>query len=72
MIKVGDKVTFDHLKDIKIRGSSWGSAIVKGTVIEIHEDRHWFAVEYKPGDSGAVLRTSFHFADIGETVFPCK
>ena len=72
MIKVGDKVKFDHLKDVKIRGIVFVPATVKGTVVDIHKDHHWFSVEYKIGECETPMRTSFHFADIGEKVFLCK
>lgn len=68
MIKLGDKVRFDCLKDIKIRGTACGQEYVTGTVIEVHEDRNWFAVEYCLGEDDTKLRTSFHFADLGENV----
>ena len=71
MIKIGDKVKFDHLKDIKISGLAYGAQQVEGEVIEIHEDHNWFAVKYQLVE-GVTLRTSFHFADIGVNVFPCK
>lgn len=71
MIKVGDKVKFDHLKDIRISGLAYGKSMVKGVVIEVHEDHRWFGVRYSLGDD-ASLRTSFNFADIGVNVFPCK
>lgn len=71
MIKIGDKVKFDHLNGICIRGLPYGAYVVKGTVIEIHEDHKWFAVEYFL-DGNVKMRTSFNFADIGVTVFLCK
>jgi hypothetical protein len=72
MIKVGDKVEFDHLKDIKIRGLASGKHIVTGTVIEVYPEHQWFAVEYFLGEDNTRLRTSFKFVDIGVSVFPCK
>lgn len=71
MIKVGDKVEFDCLKDIKIRGMAAGQEWVTGKVIEVHTDRSWFAVEYRLGEDDTRLRTSFHFADIGDKVTVC-
>ena len=71
-IKVGDKVTFDYLKDIKIRGVAAGSLDVTGTVIEVFPEHHWCSVEYFLGPDNTRFRTSFNFVDIGITVFPCK
>lgn len=68
MIKLGDKVKFDCLKDIKIRGTAAGREIVKGKVIEVHKDHGWFAVEYCLGEDNTKLRTCFHFSDIGKDV----
>lgn len=67
-IKVGDKVEFDHLKDIKISGLAQGKHIVTGKVIEIYPEHRWFAVEYFIGKDKTRMRTSFKFADIGEKV----
>lgn len=69
MIKIGDKVTFDCLKNINIRGMACGEEWVVGKVIEIHKKHHWFAVEYCLGEDNTKLRTSFHFADIDVNVF---
>lgn len=66
MLKVGDKVKFDHLKDIKIHGLACGRCFVTGTVVEIHKEHRWFSVEYKIGDS--TQRTSFSFSDIDDKV----
>lgn len=71
MVKVGDKVKFDHLKDIRVSGLAYGSKEVVGEVIHVHEDHTWFSVRYQLVE-GVTLRTSFHFADIGVNVFPCK
>lgn len=72
MIKIGDKVQFDCLKGIKIRGMASGKEIVTGKVIEVYPEHRWFAVEYRLGREKTRLRTSFNFTDIDVTVFPCK
>jgi hypothetical protein len=72
MIKIGDKVTFDCLADIKIRGSGIGKEYVTGTVVYIHPKHNWFSVVYRSGENDTPLRTSFHFCDIGQNVFLCK
>lgn len=72
MIKIGDKVTFDCLKDIKIRGTAAGKQEVIGKVIEVHTEHSWFAVEYRLGKDDTLLRTSFNFVDIGDNVFLCR
>ena len=69
MIKIGDKVTFDCLRDIKVRGTATGEDWVVGKVIEVHTEHNWFAVEYPLGEDDTRLRTSFHFCDIGDAVF---
>lgn len=66
-VEIGDKVKFNPFKGIHISGfAASKETIVKGTVIEIHNDHHWFAVEYEL--DGVKQRTSFNFADIGEYV----
>lgn len=72
MIKVGTKVEFDCLRDIKIRGTGIGKEIVKGRVVEVYPEHSWFAVEYCLGEDDTKLRTSFHFCDIGDSVTVCK
>lgn len=72
MVKIGDKVRFDHLKDIKIRGMASGQEFVTGKVIEVYPDKRWFAVEYSLKNDDTRLRTSFHFADIDVNVTLCK
>lgn len=66
-VNVGDKVRFNPFKGIHIPGfCSDKDTIVTGTVIEIHNEHSWFAVEYELDD--VKQRTSFNFADVGETV----
>ena len=72
MIKIGDRVKFDCLKDIKIRGTAAGQEYVKGKVIEVYPEQNWFAVEYRLGKDDTRLRTSFHFCDIGDNVTVCR
>ena len=72
MIKIGTKVEFDMLKDIRIRGMAAGKEFVKGRVVEVYPERSWFAVEYCLGEDDTKLRTSFHFCDIGDSVMVCK
>ena len=69
MVKIGDKFSFDCLKDIKIRGMATGEEWVVGKVVEVHEKGSWFAVEYCLGEDNTKLRTCFHFADIGVSVY---
>lgn len=72
MIKVGDRVRFDMLKDIKIRGMASGTEFVVGKVIDVIPERKRFDVIYKVGEDDTLLRTSFNFVDIDVSVFPCK
>jgi hypothetical protein len=68
MIEVGQKVIFDPFEFISGYGiADLRGQQIKGTVVEVHEDHHWFSVEY--GDP--VQRTSFNFADIGLVVRLC-
>ena len=69
-VKLGTKVKFNPFKGIRLSGFVPNQEFVTGTVIELHEDHHWFAVEYEL--SGIKQRTSFNFADIGETVKVCR
>lgn len=66
MIQVGQKVRFDPYVGVKVPSFGNVSSLKVGTVIEVHEDHHWFAVEYDVNDS--TMRTSFNFADIGDNV----
>lgn len=69
-VKVGTKVRFNPFRGIRLSGFVPNQDLVTGTVIELHEDHNWFAVEYELGNEK--LRTSFNYADIGETVKLCK
>lgn len=66
MIKVGQKVSFDPFKGINTYGFTSQRRKVTGTVAEVHEDHHWFGVEYEI--DGVKQRTSFNFADVGVSV----
>ena len=66
-VNIGDKVRFNPFKGVHISGFCMDEkCVVTGTVIEIHNEHRWFEVEYELG--GVKQRTSFNFADVGETV----
>lgn len=66
-VKLGTKVRFNPFEGVCITGLTPEKVeYVTGTVIELHRDRKWFAVEYEL--NGVRQRTSFHFADIGDIV----
>lgn len=66
-VEIGDKVRFNPFRGIHISGfCSDKNTVVTGTVIEIHNEHRWFAVEYMLDD--VKQRTSFNFSDIGVNV----
>lgn len=66
-VNVGDKVRFNPFKGIHVSGfAASKDTIVTGTVIEVHEEHRWFAVEYMLED--VKQRTSFNFSDVGVNV----
>lgn len=67
MIKIGQKVMFDALKDVKIFSFKGRRRTDVGTVVEVHKDHRWFSVEYFIDDKP--IRTSFKFDQIGRDVF---
>lgn len=68
MIKIGQKVKFKPLQDIKCLGVNGEDSITEGTVIFVHEEHRYFRVRYGKYD----LAISFKFDDIGEKVFVVK
>ena len=71
MIKIGQKVKFDPIREHK----SWGSKGVEpkkvtATVVYVNEENQWFTAEYT-GCFGEKIRTAFKFWDIGKTVTVC-
>jgi hypothetical protein len=66
-VEIGDKVRFNPFQGIHISGFCADKRTrVIGTVIEIHNEHRWFAVEYMLG--GVKQRTSFNFSDIDVNV----
>lgn len=72
MVKVNDKVEFIHLSGIKLSGLPVNAERVVGTVVQVFPEHQWFSVEYVIGPKNTLLRTSFKFADIGNSVSICK
>lgn len=67
MIRVGQKVRFDPLKDVTGYGAeSVRNHFVTGYVVMVNESHRWFSVEY-----GNNQRMSFKFYDIGKKVTIC-
>ena len=64
MIRVGQKVRFKPLADVRCHGVTVIDDAVIGTVVMVNEKHSWFSVEY--GDSK--MHTSFKFDDIGDKV----
>lgn len=67
MIKVGQKVRYDPLADIKGFALSDFRTESTGTVVYINEKHRWFSVV----NDESRLRTSFHFCQIGRDVKVC-
>ncbi len=63
MIKIGQHVKFDPIRDVGGQGSWDASQSVIGTIVYINEPHKWFLVSY-----GEDLRAGFKFCDIGEEV----
>ena len=72
MIKVGDKVRFNCLKDVVFPGMGLGEEYVDGKVVEVYPEHSWFSVEYILGKDKKRMRASFHFVDIGKKVAVCR
>lgn len=72
MIKIGQKVKFDPLRDINIVGArdrlDGKLNKVVGTITYINAPHRWFSVEYGDKKKGYHLRTSFKFDDYGTKV----
>lgn len=68
MIKIGQKVKFKPLQDIKCMGVNCEDSIAEGTVISVNWVHHYFRVRYGKYN----LTISFKFDDIGEKVFVVK
>lgn len=72
MIKIGQKVKFDPLRDISIMGVLDRRTAkfdkVVGTITYINVPHRWFSVEYGDKKKGYHLRTSFKFDDYGTKV----
>lgn len=72
MIKIGQKVKFDPLRDISMLGVIDRRTAkfdkVTGTITYINALHRWFSVEYGDKEKGYHLRTSFKFDDYGTKV----
>lgn len=72
MLKVGQKVRFIPLKDIKkLNVPGEVRKEVTGTVKYINTQNGWFSVEYICNGSGEKMRASFKFSQIGQDVMLC-
>lgn len=72
IIFVGDKVTFDPIRDITIMGMRKRTKddYVIGTVIKVYYEHYWFLVEYELG--GQILHAGFKCDELGRSVFKVK
>lgn len=61
-MRIGRKVLFDPFRHMSTYGMGEISGPVVGTVVYIHEDHGWFAVEYRG------IRTCYHFDEVGKYI----
>ena len=72
MLKIGQKVRFEPLKNVKLlRLPGEVRRVVTGTVVYINHQNKWFSAEYICGHSGLKQRESFKFSQIGQDVMLC-
>ena len=66
-LKVGQKVRFIPLKDVRVFGFEDDKSEKTGVITYINVPHRWFLVEYD--GVGCKLRSGYKFSDIGLTVF---
>ena len=72
MIKIGQKVRCEPLKDIKkLNVTGEVRKEVTGTVVYVNKPHKWLSVEYVCNTSGVKMRASYKFSQIGQDVILC-
>ena len=66
-LKIGQKVRFIPLKDVRVFGFEDDKSEKTGVITYINVPHRWFLVEYD--GLGCKLRSGYKFSDIGLTVF---